>query len=283
MKIDISLIIAFYNDILWLEMIFEQLKKQTFTNFEVVIADDGSKEEVVSRIQTIKDSYPFPIQHIWHEDRGWQKDIILNKAIVASQGDYLVFIDGDCIPHHKFLEEHWKYRNEGMVVAGRRVPLTKKISESLSVETVANGKLSRITLPILWAGITKEERHAENIIRITSPLLRKLFIKQRTSGLLGCNFGIYKSDIRKVNGFDERYLIPATGEDTDLEARLNRIGIYAHVYKHVLTMYHKKHSRKKVDETENLKVLEYNKVHNISYTPWGIIKEDIPSSESMEN
>ena len=273
MNKSISLIIAFYNDILWLEMIFEQLKKQTFKDFEVVIADDGSREDVVQRIMQLKAEMPFPIQHVWHEDLGWRKDIILNKAVVASDADYLVFIDGDCLPHHKFLDEHWKYRQEGVVVAGRRVPLTKKITESLSVKSVADGVLSRITLQTLWAGIKKEERHAENIIRITSPLLRKLFLKQRTHGLLGCNFGMFKSDLLKVNGFDERYLIPATGEDTDLEARLNRIGIYAHVYKHVLTMFHKHHHRKKVDETANLEVLQYNKEHNISYTPWGIVKQ----------
>ena len=177
MNKSISLIIAFYNDILWLEMIFEQLKKQTFKDFEVVIADDGSREDVVQRIMQLKTEMPFPIKHVWHEDLGWRKDIILNKAVVASDADYLVFIDGDCLPHHKFLEEHWKYRQEGVVVAGRRVPLTKKITESLSVKSVADGVLSRITLQTLWAGIKKEERHAENIIRITSPLLRKLFLK----------------------------------------------------------------------------------------------------------
>ena len=273
MKKSISLIIAFYNDVMFLEMIFEQLKKQTFKDFEVVIADDGSREDVVKRISQIKDEMPFPVQHVWHEDLGWRKDVILNKAVVASKADYLVFIDGDCIPHHKFLEEHWKYRKEGEVVAGRRVPLIKKISDSLTVEKVRNGILSKIVIPTLWAGVTEEESHVENIIRITSPWIRKVFLRQKVNGLLGCNFGMFKSDLLKVNGFDERYLIPATGEDTDLEARLNRIGIYCRVYKHVLTVYHKHHKRLETDATENIKLLQYNEEHNISYTPWGIVKQ----------
>ena len=88
MKKSISLIIAFYNDMMFLEMIFEQLKKQTFKDFEVVIADDGSREDVVKRISQIKDEMPFPVQHVWHEDLGWRKDVILNKAVVASKTDY---------------------------------------------------------------------------------------------------------------------------------------------------------------------------------------------------
>ncbi len=280
MKPSISLIIAFYNDILWLEMILEQLKMQTFKNFEVVIADDGSKAEVVQRINQIKDAYPFPIQHIWHEDLGWRKDIILNKAVVASQADYIVIIDGDCIPHRKFLQDHWDFKQEGTISAGRRVTLPKKISDSLTVEKINNKILSHITLRILWAGIVKEVRHTENIIRIRPIWLRKMFLKQRTHGLLGCNFGIYKSDILKVNGFDERYLAPATGEDTDLEARLNRIGIRAHVHKHVMTQFHKNHPLLMNRwEADNEKILQYNKDNNISFTPWGIDKSSLTDSQ----
>lgn len=274
MKLSISLIVAFYNDIQWLEMIFEQLKRQTFTDFEVVIADDGSKDEVVQRIQELKTLYSFPIVHVWHEDKGWRKDIILNKAVVASKGEYLVFIDGDCIPHRKFLQEHWRFREKGLVVAGRRVTLTKKISDSLSVEKVKSGYLSRIAPQLLLAGLRKEERHMENVIRITPNWLRKLLIKPHKGDLLGCNFSLFKSDLLKVNGFDERYLAPAVGEDTDLEARLKRVGIQTQVFKHVLTVFHKKHFRKEV-QNNNGEILKYNAEHNIGYTPWGIVKEQV--------
>ncbi|MEE1258562.1 MAG: galactosyltransferase-related protein [Paludibacteraceae bacterium] len=71
-----------------------------------------------------------------------------------------------------------------------------------------------------------KERHSENVLRIPLRIRNILGIcKTQKGGLLGCNFGIYKSDLLKVNGFDERFLAPATGEDTDLEARLARIGI----------------------------------------------------------
>lgn len=272
MNLSISLIIAFYNNIEWLEMIFEQLKKQSFKSFEVVIADDGSKQEVVDRIKELTKEMPFQIKHIWHEDLGWRKDIILNKAVVASSADYLVFIDGDCIPHHKFLEEHWRFKEENFVIGGRRVHLTKEISQSLTPENVKDGILSRITLKLLWAGITKKERHTENVIRITPQWLRNLLLKERIGGLLGCNFGMFKKDLLKVNGFDERYLAPAIGEDTDLEARLKRIGIKVRVCKHAVTVFHKNHKREEIPNN-NGEILQYNKEHNISYTPWGINQE----------
>ena len=43
----VSIIIAVYNNYKWLEMIFVALEKQTFTNFEVIIADDGSNNETI--------------------------------------------------------------------------------------------------------------------------------------------------------------------------------------------------------------------------------------------
>ena len=93
----VSLIISFYNKIDLLKYIFAALERQTFRDFEVVIADDGSRPEIVEELNRIKSNYFFPINHVWQEDNGWQKTRILNKAVVATKGEYLVFIDGDCI------------------------------------------------------------------------------------------------------------------------------------------------------------------------------------------
>ena len=106
MSIPISLIVSFYNKVELLKLIFAALEVQTYHNFEVIIADDGSKPEVVEEITRIKSDYFFAIKHIWHEDKGWQKNIILNQAVTASEGEYLIFIDGDCIPEKHFIQEH---------------------------------------------------------------------------------------------------------------------------------------------------------------------------------
>ena len=106
MNVDISIIIAVYNNTAWLKMIFAMLQQQTYKNFEVVIADDGSSPENVQEMNEMASKASFPVQHIWHEDKGWRKDIILNKAVVASKAEYLVFLDGDCIPEKHFVKDH---------------------------------------------------------------------------------------------------------------------------------------------------------------------------------
>jgi len=142
MSQQISLIISFYNKIEILKLIFAALEIQTYRDFEVIIADDGSKPEVVEKIRRIKSNYFFPIKHVWHEDNGWQKDIILNRAIVVSEGEYLIFIDGDCIPEKHFIQEHVENRAENQIVSGRRIMLTDKISKKLTVQKVQNGYLN---------------------------------------------------------------------------------------------------------------------------------------------
>ena len=118
-KTAVSIIIPFYNGIDWLEMIFVALGKQTFKDFEVIVADDGSREDVVARLEELMARQPFPVTHLWQEDCGFRKNRMLNKAVVQSRAEYLIFLDGDCIPHRKFVEEHCKVRREGFLFLRR--------------------------------------------------------------------------------------------------------------------------------------------------------------------
>ena len=267
-----SIIISVYNDVAWLEMILTALAQQTVNGFEVVIADDGSSSAMRDFISKAENRFDYPLVHVWHEDKGWRKNIILNKAIVASKGEYLIFIDGDCIPHPKFVEEHLRYRTSGRVLAGRRVQLTEKITSRISSECVGLGFHRRVMLPVFFAGLMGKVRDFENCVRISSPFIRR-FIKDKDRGLLGCNFSIYRRDIMSVNGFDERYLNPATGEDTDLELRLRNIGVYVLTKKHQLTVYHKKHRQQDFSSPENAAILRENTEQHVGYTPYGIGKQ----------
>lgn len=254
-------------------MIIESLKLQSVSNFEVVIADDGSCEDVVKVIEDLKNDLPFPLTHVWHEDLGWRKNIILNKAIIAASGDYLIFIDGDCIPHYKFIEEHCALATRGAIIGGRRVQLTDELSNKMSTDIIKRGKLlSNTILPLLCASIRGEVGQVDGILRIRSKWITRNIIKVKIKGLLGCNFSMYKSDILKVNGFDERFFNPATGEDTDLEARINRIGIYCHIYRHQITVFHKCHKRSEIENNANIQIYEENNRNNVSWTPYGIVK-----------
>lgn len=269
----ISIIISVYNDWAWLEMILTALARQKSWGgeFEVVVADDGSGAEMTARIAAAAagGAYPFPIVHVWHEDRGWRKNIILNAAVRASRGDYLMFLDGDCIPHPRWMAEHWAARTPGRVIAGRRVNLPQGLSARLTPRRVASGYLQRMLPWMLWRSMRGDGSHAENAVRITWKPLRR-YIRERTEGLIGCNFSIFRSDLLSVNGFDERYLDPATGEDTDLEARLHRAGVIVRTLKHLITVYHKCHRTQSYASERNAAIFAENNRLGMTRTPYGI-------------
>lgn len=269
-----SLIISVYNDIKTLILILEALKIQTEKEFEVIVADDGSDNDFVERLREYIGKSPYKITHLWHEDKGWRKEIILNKAIVASTTNYLIFIDGDCIPHKRFIEEHLSLAKKGFAIGGRRVMLSEELTKKVTPQLIASGKLHTYLLPrVLWQGITGKIRHAEEIIRITNKWLRKKLFKERLHDLLGCNFSIHKEDLLKINGFDERFAHPSVGEDTDIEARLNRIGIYCKVERHIITVYHKWHKLNHSGAENNAQYFQENNKKEIAWTPYGIVKE----------
>lgn len=271
-KPGISLIISVYKNSQWLEFIFEALKRQTFKDFEVIVSDDGSDIESIAVTQRLINEAPFPAKHVWHEDKGWRKNTILNKSVVASSSDYLVFIDGDCIPHHKFLAEHYKHRHEGEIVTGRRVQLTKQLCDKLTLEKIRQGFLDHAFL--IGLQLIGKETHVENALRVTNNALRKLLVKERRDGILGCNFSLFKSDLMRINGFDERFILPGVGEDSDIELRLAMIGILPRSQKNLITVYHKKHKMNGLTDPDNFTLYYENKINEIAITPYGIKKQE---------
>lgn len=268
----LSIIISVYNNLRCLELIFESLKRQTFKDFEAIVSDDGSNAEFVAATKKLIEDAPFPAKHVWHEDRGWRKNETLNKSVLASEAEYLVFIDGDCIPHYRFLEEHFKYACKGEAVSGRRVRLSYEICEKLSPEKIRKGFLDNSIL--LALKLIGKESHAENAVRIRREWLRKLLITERREGLFGCNFSLYKSDLMLVNGFDERFVLPGVGEDTDLEMRLRKINILPRSKKHLITVYHMKHKTNGIADPKNYDLLRENELSESAYTPYGIVKQN---------
>ncbi len=275
MTYPVSLIISFYNKIDLLKLIFAALERQTFQNFEVVIADDGSKPEVVAEIHKIQADYFFLIKHVWHEDNGWQKNIILNKAIQAAEGSYLIFIDGDCIPQKRFIEEHVENRMQDKIISGRRVLLTENTSKNLTETKIKNGYMDcLIGFPLFYETVFKGKyTRMENMVRVRNKFMRRLFIKEKMRSFLGCNFSVWKSDILKVNGFDERFVYPGTGEDMDLEERLKRSGVQPISKKHLVTLFHYYHVHFDTNHEPNKELYQENNRNKVTFTPFGIEKQ----------
>ena len=123
----ISLIISVYKDAENLEVILEALRYQTYRDFEIVVSEDGDYPVMKKFLAGYR--HPNPIVHLTQPDVGWRKNQALNNAIRKSSGAYLVFIDGDCVPHHRFLEHHFRFSGHNTIVAGRRVKLGPKYTQ----------------------------------------------------------------------------------------------------------------------------------------------------------
>jgi len=265
-----SVIAAFYNNIKYLKLVLAGFERQTEKDFELIIADDGSTEEVVREIESFTSNYYFRIKHIWHPDKGFRKNKILNQAMLASVSDYLIFIDSDCVPHSKFVEEHLNEKTNAVVLTGRRVNLSQKITNELTALKIRNGFLENQYLKIIEDGFFGKSYDVEKGFYLENKFLRKTFnIKYR--GLLGCNFSLNKKDILDINGFDERYEAPSIGEDSDIEFRLSLNGVKVKSLNQIAVQYHLYHELQERLQ-KNLDLFNEVKNSNLAYTPFGLKK-----------
>lgn len=246
MPIQQSLIIAVYNKSHLLHFLFAALARQTIQNFEVIIADDGSGKETADVVNEAKRTMPFRIKHLWHADKGWRKNAMLNDAIRESTTEYLVFIDGDCLPAKDFLYDHYSHREPGTVLLGRRVEHGERWAQSLSIEKILSGDFERYTFADAFDALRGKSVRLEHGIRISTPYIRKFV--EKSDAMLGCNFSTFKEHLIVVNGFDEEYDGPGLGEDSDIFFRLNNNGITGKSLRNLAIQYHVWHPLTAVSE-----------------------------------
>lgn len=232
----VSLVIAVYNKPDFLEKIFVSLQNQTFKDFEIIIADDGSRPEIGDVVESYSSCFRFPVCHVWHEDNGFRKTVIVNKAVKASTAEYLLFIDGDSILHYRFIESHYRYKKINTVLSGRRVMLDKAVSANMTLDDV---RLRKIESPLYWwnhcaPGDRKHGFYLPVFFPIDNFFKRKYLI-------LGCNFSMFKSDYYSINGYDER-IIGRSMEDSNIDARLKIKGIKIKAITRQALQYHLYHS-----------------------------------------
>ena len=134
----LSVIITTYNSEEWLRKVLIGYSVQTETDFEVVIADDGSTSLTKEVIDNFSAHFKYPIVHVWQEDNGFQKSRILNKAILKTNSDYLLFTDGDCIPRKDFVAQHLKYKEQGYFLSGGYFKLPIETSKQISLDNIKN-------------------------------------------------------------------------------------------------------------------------------------------------
>lgn len=243
----LSLIVAVYNKPELLRMVFAALGRQSFSDFEVIIADDGSGPAIRDIVKEAEKRYPFTVSHLWHSDRGWRKNVMLNNAIRASRADWLVFTDGDCLPGKDFLGDHARWREDGCMLLGRRVETSERWARELTLERVENGDFEQYGWAEWLDGLRGRSLRVEDGIRIPSVWLRKLLLRN-VRGMLGSNFSVSRKSLEAINGFDEEYSGPGCGEDSDVQYRMSLLGVKGKSMRNVAIQYHIWHPRLAVSD-----------------------------------
>ncbi len=234
-----SIIISTYNQPEWLKKVLHGYLHQTFKDFEIVIADDGSDDRTREEIENFRQDTGFPIQHVWHADEGFQKSRILNRATVAATGDYLIFTDGDCIPHRDFVAAHVSHAAPNTFLSGGYCKLPMDLSQKLTLADIEAG----IAFDI---GFLRRHglRALSQTLKLGTPdSLRVLmdWITPRKATWNGCNASTWKADILAVNGHDEE--MQYGGQDREMGERLRHRGLSAKQIQHRAILLHLDHKR----------------------------------------
>lgn len=255
----ITLITTSYNQLGTLKLLLASLERQTFRDFEVLVADDGSSDGTAAFCADYRD---LPLRFVTQEDQGYRKARILNEAIHSASADYLIFVDSDVVVGERFVEDHLWLRRPDSFVCGRRVDLGPKITAEVTRDSVLRGELDRPSLRVLMSSIQGETQNLKRGIRVPFQFLRKVLRYDRPIDILGSNLSLWKSDLIAINGFNEA-LESYWGEDGDLFIRLRNAGKRALSAKGLCIQYHLFHKRREASPenvrfvTELLKNTEY--------------------------
>jgi glycosyltransferase involved in cell wall biosynthesis len=249
MKQPCSLIIATYNWPQALDLCLQSVQRQTVLPREIIIADDGSREETRTLIESFTAQCPIPVVHVWQPDEGFQLARIRNRAIAQARYPYILQIDGDLVLHPHFVEDHLHLQEQGYFVTGSRVLLSPQTTEALFRHRSLD--------------IAKHHQGSKNFFnKLRSRSLRYLMAKRYKIGgknkyyVKGCNMAFWRQDLLAVNGYNEAF----TGwgrEDSELAIRLINRGIRKKFLKMggiTYHLYHKEACREL--EQRNIRMME---------------------------
>lgn len=245
-----ALLISTYNWPEALELIFLSIKKQSIFPDEILIADDGSNEKTKTVIDDFKKQTNFNIIHVWQEDKGFRKSMILNKTIAVSKADYIIQIDGDCIIHKNFVKDHIKNCRKKHFLFGSRINILAPY-----VNKVLNEKITSFTI------FSKEIKNKTRTFYL--PFLSKFIRPQKTISkkFRGCNVSYWRNDIISINGYNQDFEGWGS-EDSDLAIRLLNNGIAGKRLKFCGILFHIYHKINSKNNVEINNEIEQNTIKN---------------------
>lgn len=245
----ITVIVTTYNRPDALAATLEGFLAQNIRDFELAVADDGSTAETRALAETYARKAPFAVRHVWQEDRGFRAGAIRNRALAATAGEYVIFIDGDCVPPPAFVRAHAELAEPGYFLSGNRILLSPGFTSE-----VLGGRLPvHAWGAVKWfrAWLKRDVNRVMPLLRLPDGAFRKRS-PRRWEGVKTCNLSAWRADLLRVNGFDESY--SGWGlEDSDLVIRMLRAGVRhksARFAAPVFHLWHKEHDRARLSENQ---------------------------------
>jgi glycosyltransferase involved in cell wall biosynthesis len=243
----VAVVVTTYNRLGALECVLAGYAAQSTTSFELIVADDGSTADTAQLVREFGARAPFPVRHVWQEDLGFRAASIRNKAVAGSNADYIVFTDGDCVPSRTFVAQHCILAEPGWFLSGNRVLLSEQFTARVLDRRLPVHEWS-------WADWVRARGRGDvnrmmPLIRLPDGAWRKRHARD-WAGVKTCNLSVWRSDLLKVNGLDERY--SGWGmEDSDLVIRLLHAGVHhksARFATPVFHLWHKENDRSRLPE-----------------------------------
>lgn len=238
-----------------LRLVLLALAEQIVKNFEVIIADDGSDEKTKILIDSIKDKLGYQVTHVWQSHDGFRVAAIRNKSVLAAKGEYLIFLDGDCIPLISFVGRHQELAQTGYFVSGNRALLSQNFTNQILQDSIPVYQWS------IWQWIlafcAKKINRFLSLIYIKESYPRYKYCYE-WQGAKTCNLSMWKQDFLAINGFDESY-VGWGYEDSDLVVRLIRSKILRKDGRFAISVLHLWH----IDNCRDNEAINYNKFQNL--------------------
>jgi glycosyltransferase involved in cell wall biosynthesis len=265
----VSVILSTCDSPEWLRKVVWGYAGQTHHPFELVIADDGSAGDTAACIEQLRSDTQLALRHLWQPKRGFGKCRILNRAIAASAAEYLIFSDGDCIPRRDFVAQHVRLAQPGRFLSGGVVRLSPELSDRITIDDIARG---RATSP-RWLVAQGFPRSRKLRLLVGGGAVAGLSDTLSTTRATfnGHNASAWKSDLLRVNGFDER--MGYGGLDRELGERLVNAGVRPRQIRHRAACIHLDHPRSYVDPdclARNRAIREETRANRFAWTPYGI-------------
>ncbi|PHM16441.1 MAG: glycosyl transferase family 2 [Sulfuricurvum sp. PD_MW2] len=267
-----TIIISVYKDTEALGLILDSLANQTYPPDQIIISEDGNSKEMATFISSYSKHFQ-NLLHLTQSDEGWRKNRALNRSIAASTGKYLIFIDGDCVPYPQFVEEHLKLQEENYVLCGRRTEPGERFSTLLRKRQLSVKNFTNRYLLYFFALKRDQVRHYDDGIYFGSESILFNLIrgsKKKENHIVGCNFSCYKSDMIRINGFDEDFILPTTGEDTDIERRMRLLDIKMKSCRNAANLIHLDHPKVFSPEISSQTLTMMQQKGNISFCLKGL-------------